>query len=212
MSLDTIDIRSVSQRKILWIVLVLNVALAAAFGITGLAANSSALIANGLDNLSDSVVYVITLLALTRGPVWKRGAARVSGILLILFAVGVLFDVGRRFLTGTDPVGTTMMWMAVAAGLVNLLCLWLLKRIRGPDVNIRAASTFSANDFVANAGVLVGGGLVLLTGQAWPDLIVGLAVAGIALKGGFEILRDAHRETDEHKAHAKFESRPRQRR
>lgn len=202
MSHDNIDIGDTSQRRTLWIVLALNVALAAAFAVTGLTADSSALIANGLDNLSDSVVYVITLLALGRPPAWKRGAARVSGVLLILFAAGVLFDVGRRFMTGTDPIGSTMMWMALAAGAVNLLCVWLLKRIRRPDVNIRAASTFSTNDFVANAGVLIGGGLVLWLGQAWPDLVVGLAVAGIALKGGIDILHDAHHETDKHKEHA----------
>ena len=202
MSDDDIDVSNASQRRILWIVLALNVALAAAFGVTGLTADSSALIANGLDNLSDSVVYVITLLALGRPPVWKRGAARVSGVLLILFAAGVLFDVGRRFLTGTDPIGSTMMWMALAAAAVNLLCVWLLKRIRNADVNVRAATTFSTNDFVANAGVLIGGGLVLWLGQAWPDLAVGVAVAGVALKGGIDILHDAHRETDKHKEHA----------
>lgn len=32
--------------------------------------------------------------------------------------------------------------------------------------------------------------------------VVGVAVAGIALKGGIGILRDAHRETDKHKEHA----------
>ncbi|HEY9142443.1 MAG TPA: cation transporter [Arenimonas sp.] len=201
MGQDNIEIGASSQRRILWIVLALNVGLAAAFAVTGLSADSSALIANGLDNLSDSVVYVITLLALSRSPVWKRGAARVSGILLILFSAGVLFDVARRFLTGTEPIGSTMMWMALAAAAVNLLCVWLLKRIRRPDVNIRAASTFSTNDFVANAGVLVGGGLVLWLDQSWPDLAVGLAVAGIALKGGFDILHDAHHETDRHKKH-----------
>lgn len=201
MSEKQLEVRTLGQRRILWIVLCLNVALAVAFGVTGLSADSSALIANGLDNLSDSVVYVITLMALGRTPVWKRGAARVSGVLLIIFAAGVIFDVGRRALAGTDPIGSMMMWMALAAAAVNLICFWLLKRIREPDVNIRAASTFSANDFVANAGVLVGGGLVLWIGQAWPDLVVGVAVAGIALKGGIDILRDAHSETDEHKAH-----------
>lgn len=189
------DIGEVSQRRILWIVLVLNVALAAALGVTGLTADSSALIANGLDNLSDSLVYVITLLAMGRSATWKRGAARVSGILLILFAIGVVSDVGRRALMGTEPIGSTMMWMALGAAGVNLLCLRLLERIRSPDVNIRAASTFSANDFVSNAGVLVGGGLVLWIGRAWPDLVVGVIVAGIALKGGIDILCDAHRET-----------------
>lgn len=202
MSDDDIDVGTASQRRTLWIVLGLNVALAAAFAVAGLTADSSALIANGLDNLSDSVVYVITLFALGRPPVWKRGAARVSGILLILFAAGVLFDVGRRFLVGTDPIGTTMMWMAVAAAAVNALCVWLLKRIRNADVNVRAATTFSTNDFVANAGVLIGGGLVLWLGQAWPDLVVGVAVAGVALKGGIDILHDAHHETDKHKEHA----------
>jgi Co/Zn/Cd efflux system component len=47
---------------------------------------------------------------------------------------------------------------------------------------------------MANAGVLVGGGLVLWTGQAWPDLVVGLAVAAIALKGAISILQDANSE------------------
>lgn len=120
MSEKHLDIRTHGQRRILWIVLGLNVALSVAFGVTGLSADSSALIANGLDNLSDSVVYVITLLALGRSPVWKRGAARASGALLILFAAGVLLDVGRRFLIGTDPVGGTMMWMALVAAAVNL--------------------------------------------------------------------------------------------
>lgn len=195
-----IDIENASQRRILWIVLGLNVALAAAFGIIGVIADSSALIANGLDNLSDSFVYMITLLALGRPPVWKRGAARLSGILLILFAAGMLFDVGRRFLTGTDPIGSSMIWMALVAAAVNALCVWLLMRIRKPDVNIRAANTFSTNDFVANAGVLIGGALVVWTGQAWPDLVVGVAVAVIACKGGIAILRDAHRETDRHRS------------
>ncbi|MAM88612.1 cation transporter [Marinobacter sp. UBA2678] len=192
MSEDQLEIRAASQRKILWIVLGFNLALAVAFAVTGLKADSSALIANGLDNASDSIVYIITLLALSRPPVWKRVAARISGGLLILFAAGVLFDVIHRFLSDVEPLGSTMMIMAVVAAAVNALCVWLLKQIREADVTVRAATTFSTNDFVANAGVLIGGGLVMWTGQAWPDLVVGLAVAAIALKGGIQILRDAN--------------------
>ncbi len=194
MSDDHLEIRTASQRKILWIVLALNVVLAIAFLMTGLSADSSALIANGLDNASDSLVYVITLLALSRPLVWKRAAARVSGGLLILFAVGILFDVGRRFFNDPEPLGYTMMVMAVVAATVNALCVGLLRKIQNAEVDVRAATTFSTNDFMANAGVLVGGGLVLWTGQAWPDLVVGLAVAAIALKGAISILRDANSE------------------
>ena len=34
--------------------------------------------------------------------------------------------------------------------------------------------------------------IVMLTGANWPDLVVGIAVAGIAIYGGIDILRDAH--------------------
>jgi len=194
MSDEELEIRTAEQRKILWAVLALNVLLAIAFLIAGLSADSSALIANGLDNASDGIVYIITLLALNRPLVWKRAAARVSGGLLVLFAVVILFDVGRRFLDDPEPLGYPMMVMAVVAATVNALCVWLLWKIQDAEVDVRAAKTFSTNDFMANAGVLVGGGLVLWTGQAWPDLVVGLAVAAIALKGAISILQDANSE------------------
>ena len=191
-----IDIRF-DQREALRIVLVLNTALAAGFFATGLAADSSSLIANGLVNVSDALVYALSLFAMGRSAVWKRGAARASGFMLIGFAVGVALDAIRRFVEGSDPLGTPMIVMAVVAGVVNLVCLWLIRRIENPDVNIRAAGTFSANDFIANAGIVVGGALVLWLGSNWPDLLVGVAVASIAVKGGIEILRDAHQGTHE---------------
>lgn len=58
---------------------------------------------------------------------------------------------------------------------------------------MRAAWTFSINDLVANVGVLVAGLLVAWLGQAWPDLVVGFAIALVAAKGGTDILMDARR-------------------
>ena len=181
-----------SQRKVLWIVLALNVAIAAGFFATGLLGDSSALIANGLDNSSDAIVYAISLMALGRPPRWKRIAARFSGIMLLAFAVGVMFDAGRRYLMGSEPIGATMMIMALVAAVVNLASLFLLKRLRGKDVNLRAATTFSLNDLISNGGILIGGGIVLWTGQNWPDLVVGIGIAAIAIYGGIDILRDTH--------------------
>lgn len=199
MSERQLDLGSRDKRRVLWIVLVLNIAIAAGFFATGVLGDSSALIANGLDNSSDAVVYAISLMALGRPPKWKRIAARLSGIMLLAFAAGVILDAGRRYLTGSEPIGVTMMAMAVVAAGVNLLSLYLLKRLRGKDVNLRAATTFSLNDFFSNGGILVGGGLVLWTGQNWPDLVVGFSVAAIAIYGGLDILRDAHCEAEKAK-------------
>lgn len=179
------------QRRILLVVLILNAALFVGLGIGGLLANSSALLANALDNASDSAVYLISFLAVGRAVIWKTRAARVSGILLLVFAGGVLLDVLRRTLMGTEPVGWTMMGLAVVAAIVNLVCLELIRRQDSGDVNMKVAETFSFNDFASNGGILVAGGLVLWLNQSWPDLLVGLIVAAIAVKGGIDILRDA---------------------
>lgn len=178
------------ERRTLWIVLILNAAIAAAFFVSGLAADSSALIANGVDNLSDTFVYALGLIALTRGGLWKQRAALASGVMLLVFALGILLDVGRRYLQGSEPIGPTMMIMSLVGGAVNFYCLRLLQRLENPDVNLRAATTFSFNDFISNGGILLSGVLVLWLNSNWPDLLVGLATALIAIKGGVEILRD----------------------
>lgn len=179
------------QRRTLLIVLVLNALLFLVLGLGGLFAESSALLANAADNGSDAIVYLISFLAVGRAMAWKRGAARLSGIMLLIFAAGVLIDVGRRWIVGTEPVGWTMMGLAVIAAVVNLICLMLIRRQGTDDVNMRAAETFSFNDFASNGGILIAGGLVIALNQAWPDLVVGLIVAAIAVKGGVDILKDA---------------------
>lgn len=187
-----IDLGSSEKRRTLWIVLWLNVAIAIGFFVVGYFADSNALLANGLDNSSDAIVYALSLLALTRSRVWKRGAARFSGIMLFIFGVGVIADAVRRFLEGSDPGGVMMLAMAAVAAVVNLICLQLLQKTKEKDVSMRAATTFSFNDFIANGGIIVAGVVVMLTGANWPDLVVGIAVAGIALYGSVQILRDAH--------------------
>ena len=157
-----VDVGSPEKRKTLWVVLWLNVAIAIGFFAVGYFADSNALLANGLDNSSDAIVYALSLLALTRSRTWKRGAARFSGIMLLIFSAGVIFDAYRRFVEGSDPGGMLMMAMAFVAGLVNLYCLRLLQKMENKDVNMRAATTFSFNDFISNGGIIIAGIVVLM--------------------------------------------------
>jgi Co/Zn/Cd efflux system component len=111
--------------------------------------------------------------------------------MLLIFAGVILVDVVRRMIVGAEPMGWTMMGLAVVAAVVNLICLELIRRQKSDDVNMKAAETFSFNDFASNGGILIAGGLVMWLDQSWPDLVVGLIVAAIAVKGGLDILRDA---------------------
>ena len=182
------------QKSILRQVLLWNLGLFGGLGVAGWVADSSALTANAVDNASDAAVYLISYLAIDRQPAWKRWAAMLSGIMLLLFACFVLADVVRRWLGDAEPVGMTMMVLALVAAGINLWCLVLLRRVQSNDVNMQAAETFSFNDFISNGGVLVAGGLVLWIGSPWPDLVAGALIAVVAIVGGIRILRSVRAE------------------
>lgn len=106
-----------------------------------------------------------------------------------------MLDAGRRYVQGSEPIEPTTIVMPFVAAVVNYLCLPLLQKLKKPDVNLRVATTFSFNDFIFNGGILIAGALVLRLGMNRPDLVVGLATALNAIKGGVEILRDARTES-----------------
>ena len=189
MSDDPVRQKSILRQVLLW-----NLGLFVGLGIAGWVADSSALMANAVDNASDAAVYLISYLAIDRQPAWKRWAAMLSGVMLLLFACFVLADVVRRWLGDVEPVGMTMMVLALVAAGINLWCLVLLRRVQSDDVNMQAAETFSFNDFISNGGVLVAGGVVLWIGSPWPDLVAGALIAVVAIVGGIRILRSVRAE------------------
>lgn len=184
---------SAEQRRVLLQVLILNVLLSSSLAAAGVLADSSGLIANALDNASDSAVYAISYFAVGGSPRRKTIAASISGAMLLALATAVVVDAARRFVVGAEPVSVVMVAMSIVAAGINLWCLRLLRRLQLTDVNLRAAETFSVNDFISNIGVVVAAGLVAWTGRFWPDVVVGLAIAAVVGKGGIDILRDARR-------------------
>ncbi len=178
------------QRRTLWWVLLINAAMFVLELGWGLRAESIALIADSLDMLADAGVYALALLAVGRNPRRQRRAAAVSGILQIGLALLVLADVLRRSLQGSEPVSGLMIGVGLLALVANLVCLALVFRHRDEGIHMRASVIFSSNDTIANAGVIVSGLLVALLGSPLPDLIIGLAIALLVLRGGLRILQD----------------------
>jgi Co/Zn/Cd efflux system component len=82
--------------------------------------------------------------------------------------------------------------LALAA---NLVCLSLLWQRRDDDINLRSVWVCSRNDVVGNVGVLVAGIGVALTSSPWPDIVVGLLVAGIFVRSAIQVIREASRVT-----------------
>lgn len=188
-----VEIKDKSERRVLIILLLINgVMFIAELGF-GWWAQSTALIADAIDMLADALVYGVGLYAVSKPLLIKTHAARLSGGLQVLLGLLVLVDILRRFVVGSEPVSTLMMGMGFVALLANVTCLILIAKHREGEVHMRASWIFSKNDVIANLGVILAGGLVVWTGSRLPDLLIGLFVVIIVIRGGLLILKDAKR-------------------
>jgi len=179
------------ERKTLMALLTVNAVMFFSEITVGWLAESTGLIADSLDMLADAGVYGISLYAVGRGIRKQSKAASISGVLQIILGTGVLFEVFRRLLFGSEPESLVIIVMGIFALMANIYCLTLISRHRDSGVHMRASWIFSINDVIANLGVIISGGLVWLVGSRYPDLIVGAIISAIVIRGGFKILQEA---------------------
>jgi len=182
------------QRRVLMIVLAINVALFVGEFAAGWWADSTALQADSLDSLGDAGVYALSLFVVGRSLKWRAGAAVVKGVFQGLFGIAVLAEVARRTVFGTVPDAPVMAVVAAVAFAANLTCFVLLTRFRHQDINLRSVWLCSRNDLVNNLGVIAAAGAVAWLGRGWPDLVVGALVAGLFLHTSYDVLRTAIRQ------------------
>jgi len=180
-----------AQRRTLWIALILNAAMFAVEVGAGLLVESAALVADGLDMLSDASVYAVALAATGRSNRFKANAATWSGAMLLILGLGLLLEVIWRTFVGGSPDGEWMIAVALAALAVNFAVLRMLSRSRNDEVHLRAAWIFTRADVIANAAVILSGVAVVLTGIRFFDLVTGAAIGVYVVKEALEILKEA---------------------
>ena len=179
------------QRRTILIVVWLNAAMFGIELVAGLVAHSTALLADSVDMLGDAIVYGFSLYAIGRGPIWQSRAALLKGLIMAGFGVVVLGEVGTKLLRGVTPDAEIMWTIAALAFAVNAVAFSLLWRHRADDINMRSVWLCSRNDVAANAGVLVAALGVSSTGSAWPDILVGLAIAALFGLSAVGVIRHA---------------------
>ncbi|MEW6762983.1 MAG: cation transporter [Pseudomonadota bacterium] len=155
----------------------------------GLWAQSAGLVADSLDMFADAAVYGLALYAVGKAVSMKKRAAHVAGWLQLVLALGALAEVVRRFIVGSEPESGLMMGVALVALVANVACLMLISGKRESGVHMKASYIFSANDVIANMGVIIAGALVAWTGSPYPDLVIGALIGVVVLNGARRILK-----------------------
>lgn len=178
-------------RRVLQVVLAINLTMFFAEFTAGLLARSTALMADSVDMLGDALVYILSLYALGRSLRWRAGAALVKGVIIAAFGIWVFVEVVMKVIGGGIPTASTMGLFGAIALIANLICLALLYRYRHRDVNLSSTFECSRNDVIANAGVIAAAAGVAISDSFWPDVIVGTIISVVFFRSAVRVLRTA---------------------
>jgi cation diffusion facilitator family transporter len=192
------------HRKVLIVVLLINAVLFVVEAGAGLLAHSTALLADSLDMLGDSLVYGFSLYVLWRSAEWRATAAVLKGIVMAAFGIGVLAEAVYKMTAAVVPVAETMGVIGLLVLLGNGLCFLLLFRHRSDDLNMRSTWLCSRNDIIANLSVLLAAAGVRMLDSGWPDILVGAAIAALFLRSAFTVLSESFAELQKLKSSSEF--------
>jgi Co/Zn/Cd efflux system component len=178
-------------RRVLWAALAINASLFLIEIVAGFAARSVSLQADALDFLADSANYAISLFVLGMALRTRARAALIKGVSMGAFGVWVLGSTVWHALYGTLPEAGTMGIVGFAALVANGATFAILWAYRAGDSNMRSVWLCSRNDVIGNLAVLLAAVGVFGTGTGWPDVLVAAVMAGLALQGAWQIVREA---------------------
>lgn len=188
-TLSTKD-NSKKERKMLWAVLVINFTFFVLEMLYGWLSSSMGLIADSLDMLADSFVYILSLMAVGNTMIRKKKVAKLSGYFQMLLAFIGLIEVVRRFLTSVEtPIFQNMIVISFLALIANSVSLYLIQKAKSDEAHMQASAIFTSNDIIINIGVIVAGVLVYYFENKIPDLIIGSVVFIIVFRGALRILK-----------------------
>lgn len=181
-------------RRVLWLALLVNVSMLMVEVVAGWRAGSLSLWADAVDFAGDATNYAVSLAVLASALAWRARAAVLKAASMMGFGLYVLGAAVWSVWHGEVPQASTMGAVAIAALLANVGVAWLLYAFQDGDANMRSVWLCSRNDAIGNVAVLFAALGVFGTGTAWPDLIVASLMGGLALQGGWAVMKQASAE------------------
>ena len=182
-----------------------NIALAASKAAVGLAAHSIAIVLDAVNNLSDVLSSLITIIAARlagREPDKEHplGHGRIEYLSTMIIAsivlyagVAALVESVKKLISPETPDYSALTLVIIAVAVAVKLALGTYFRRVGKRVNsgaLTASGSDALSDAILSASVLVSAVIYLLTGVSL-EAIVGLAISAFIIRAGYRMFREA---------------------
>jgi cobalt-zinc-cadmium efflux system protein len=194
--------RGLANRRRLAAVLALTLGFLAVEVVAGILTGSLALLADAGHMLTDVAGLVLALAAMKfaeRRPSPRRTygyhrveilAALTNGLVLLGVAAYILLEAWERFAHPTPVAGLPVLVVAAVGLAVNVAGALLLHSGSKSSLNVRGAYNEVLADAASSVGVIVGAGVITVTGWSWVDPFVAVLIALFILPRTFALLRE----------------------
>lgn len=192
----------VGEGAFLYLALALTLGFAGVEAIGGWLAGSLALLGDAGHMLSDSLALGLSAAALwlSRRPPSARHsygfvraeivAALANGLIMLLVVVGIVVEAIARIQAPQPVAGATVMAVAAAGLLVNVVVMLLLSRGE-QNLNVRGAMLHVMGDLLGSIAAVIAGAAVYFTGWTPVDPLLSLVICALILYSTLRLLREA---------------------
>ena len=205
MAQDHVHRAEKSNLKRVMIALVLTGTFMVVEVIGGIISGSLALLADAGHMLTDTMALALAAAAfhVSRRPAggnltygyqrFQILAAFVNGLSLFLVVGWIFYEAVERFITPRDILGGTMLTVAAAGLVINIISFAVLHSGDQENLNIRGAALHVAGDLLGSVAAIVAAVVIIYTGWTLIDPILSIAVAFLILRSAWVLVkRSAH--------------------
>jgi Co/Zn/Cd efflux system component len=187
----SLDVSQKQQRHSLIIVFIVNAIMFVVVSIAAFYGNTTALLADSLDNLGDALTYGLSFYAVTKGARIKAKVALFKGYLILFTALIVVSQIIYKLIIPSMPIFEIMGLFSILGLIANYFCLYILSKHRDEDINMSSVWECSRNDMASNLAVLIAAFTVWATTSALPDIIIATALVILLLRSSISIITSA---------------------
>jgi cobalt-zinc-cadmium efflux system protein len=191
------------DRPRLRLALVLTAGFLVAEVVGGILSNSLALLADAGHMATDAAALGLSLFVawFTRQPAtpektygylrWEVLAALINGSVLLLVSGWLAWESIQRLRAPEPVVGGTMLAVAIAGLVVNLVVARILHPASEGSLNVRGAYLHVIGDLLGSVGTVAAALIIRFTGWERADPVASLLVVTLVVFGAWRLVRDA---------------------
>jgi len=171
----------------------------------GLFSNSLSLVGDSFHMFSDVLALGASMVAIyfeTKKPTEKFTygflrlevvVAFLNGIVLMLIAVGMIYESVIRFFNPREIDFGSMFFIALIGLIFNIVITWILfsSTKKENNINIKSAMLHFLGDLLNSVGVIISSIIIYFTDFVYIDIIMSVVISVIIFIGGYRIAKEA---------------------